>query len=304
MKYDAVLIAGPTASGKSAAALDLALHIRGTILNADSMQVYRELRVLTARPSPEDEARVSHRLYGHVSVKERYSVGRYQDDALHALANVQQVERVPVFVGGTGLYFDVLTKGLSPIPPVEADIRDRVREKFARLGRDAFYADLMERDPETAGVLRPSDTQRLLRAADVLEATGRSLSLWREFSGKPVLEGLKVARFVVAPSRDVLAERSVRRVEWMFAHGALDEARATIGLDPSLPAAKALGLPQLWRHLSGEWSLEKAAKETEIATRQYVKRQMTWFRNRMKDWTWLEDDKLSNIISQLKEYCL
>ena len=297
MTVDAVLIAGPTASGKSAVALALAERVRGTVINADSMQVYRELRVLTARPSAEDEARERHRLYGHVSVKERYSVGRYQDDALHALGNVQQVERVPIFTGGTVLYFDVLTKGLSPIPPIAPEIRTRVRERYETMGRDTFYEDLLRRDPETSGVLRPADTQRLLRAANVLEATGRPLATWQEMSGEPVLKGLKLARYVIAPPREVLWERIERRFDAMVANGALEEARALTGLDPTLPAAKVLGLPQLWRHLAGETSLETAISESKLATRQYVKRQTTWLRNRMKDWKWLEFDDISNIIT-------
>jgi tRNA dimethylallyltransferase len=303
MKYDAVLIAGPTASGKSAAALALASSMRGTVVNADSMQVYRELRVLTARPGIEDEARVPHLLYGHVPVTERYSAGRYQDDAASALADAKEAGRIPIFAGGTGLYFDVLTAGLAPIPPVPADLRAHVRATFEAVGRESFFAALVARDPAAAN-LRPSDTQRLLRAADVLEATGRPLSQWQAAKGRPVLEGLAIAHFVIAPSREILAERIAHRVETMFAHGALAEAAALAGLDPSLPAAKALGLPQLQRHLEGKIALEEATRETETATCQYAKRQMTWFRKRMEDWKWLEDDNASNIITQLKDYCL
>ena len=298
MSVDAVLIAGPTASGKSAAALDLAARLGVTIMNADSMQVYRELRVLTARPPPEDEARVPHRLYGHVSVTERYSAGRYQDEAANVLSEARAAGRVALFVGGTGLYFDVLTKGLSPIPAVPSEIRDAVRRRFDEMGRDAFFAELARRDP-AASKLRVSDTQRLLRAADVLEATGRPLSHWQAMSGEPVLAGLRVARFVVAPPRELLFERIDRRFEAMVRNGALDEARALLGLDPSLPAAKALGLRELWRHLSGQISLEEAIAEAQLTTRKYVKRQMTWFRNRMKDWKWQETVRYSNLIASM-----
>ena len=297
MSVDAVLIAGPTASGKSAAALALAEHIGGTIVNADSMQVYAELSVLTARPSAVDEARVPHRLYGHVSAYERYSVGRYQDDAAAALTEAREMGRAPIFAGGTGLYFDVLTKGLSPIPPVPPEVRAATRQRFETMGREAFYGELERRDPETAMKLRISDTQRLLRAVDVLEATGRPLSQWQKMSGTPLLSSPSVARFVLAPPRAMLTERIERRFRAMVEKGALEEARALEGLPPDLPAARALGLPQLGRYLRGEASLEEAIGAAQLATNQYVKRQMTWFRNRMADWRWVETGDLSNFIS-------
>jgi len=287
MSVDVVLIAGPTASGKSAAALELAERLRATVINADSMQVYSELSVLTARPSSADQARVPHRLYGHVSVRQRYSAGRYQDEAAAALAEARDAGRIAIFVGGTGLYFDVLTKGLSPIPPVPPEIRSAVRQRFETMGRELFFAELAERDPAIVSKLRISDTQRILRAADVLEGTGRSLSEWQERSGKPVLAGLQVARFVIAPPREILSERTGRRFEAMVRQGALEEAKALIGLDPAASAAKALGLRELWRHLNGEIDLDTAIAEAQLATRRYVKRQLTWFRNRMKDWHWI-----------------
>jgi len=299
MSVDAVLIAGPTASGKSAAALALAEQLRGAVINADSMQVYRELRTLTARPSKDDEARVPHRLYGHVPVRERYSAGRYQDEATRALAEIRGQRLLPIFVGGTGLYFAALTEGLSPIPAVPQEVRDSVRLRFEEQGRDAFFADLVQRDPASAAKLRPSDTQRLLRAADVLEATGRSLSAWQELSGKPGLAGLRLARFVTTPSRAVLAARINDRFETMAKGDGLKEASSLRGLDPSLPAARALGLPQLWAHLDGECDLETAIEQAKLATRQYAKRQLTWFRNRMGDWKWLETDEISNLITGL-----
>jgi len=297
MSVDAVLIAGPTAGGKSAAALALAEHIGGTIVNADSMQVYAELSVLTARPSAADEARVPHLLYGHVSAYERYSVGSYQDDAAAALAEARQAGRVPIFTGGTGLYFDVLTKGLSPIPPVPPEVREATRRRFETMGRDAFYAEIERRDPAIAMKLRISDTQRLLRAVDVLEATGRPLSQWQTMSGRPLLSGPSVARFVLAPPRELLSERIGRRFRAMVEKGALEEARALEGLAPDLPAARALGLPQLRRYLLGEATLEEAITAAQLATNQYVKRQLTWFRNRMSDWRWVETPELSNFIS-------
>ncbi len=298
MKLDAVLIAGPTASGKSAAALALAQELGGAIINADSMQVYAELRVLTARPTIEDERRVPHFLYGHVRASERYSAGRFQEEAARALRQARARGLVPIFVGGTGLYFGVLTQGLSPIPAVPAAVRTEVRRRFESLGRDAFFADLLKRDETIAAKLRPSDTQRLLRAADVLEATGRSLSAWQNARGHSVLGEARLARFVLSPPREVLLERIDARLKAMPEREVLDEVRSLSRLDPSLPAAKALGVPQFARHLSGECSYSDALGEVQVATRQYAKRQLTWFRNRMGDWKWLEYASISNLIAQ------
>ena len=297
MSLDAVLIAGPTASGKSGLALELAENLRGTIINADSMQVYAELAVLTARPTAADEMRVPHRLYGHVKAGERYSVGRYQAEAAHALEKARSDKRVAIFTGGTGLYFDALIKGLSPIPAVPAEIRESVRRRFETMGRESFFDAFARQDPATASRLRVSDTQRVQRAAAVLQATGRPLAEWQDLSGNAVLAGLKVARLVLAPPREVLFERIDRRFEAMVRQGALEEARLLLGLDPALPAAKALGIPQLQGYLVGRITLESAIAEAQLTTKRYVKRQMTWSRNRMKDWTWLEEPRMSNIIS-------
>lgn len=293
---DAVLIAGPTAGGKSAAALALAARTGGAIVNCDSMQVYRELHVLSARPSVANEARAPHLLYGHVPAAERYSAGRYQGDAARALAEARAEGRLPIVVGGTGLYFDVLEKGLSPVPPVPAAVRAANRAHLEAIGSDAFFAGFCSRDPETASALRPNDTQRVLRAADVLAATGWPLARWQKEKGKPVLEGMEVARFVIAPPREELYARIDRRVDSMLADGALEEARALAGLDPTLPAARALGVPQLLKHLAGELSLEAAEDDMKRETRRYAKRQLTWFRNRMAEWRWMEDATATNSI--------
>ena len=225
MSVDAVLIAGPTASGKSAAALALAEHAHGVVINTDSMQVYREARILTARPSEEAEARAPHRLYGYVSIDEPYSVGRYQIDAAAALAGVRAENRLPIFIGGTGLYFDALTNGLAPIPAVPVDIRSRVQVRRDEIGAEAFFEELKTRDPESAARLRASDTQRMLRAYEVFEATGRPLSSWQQEKPLPgPLAGLKLARFVIAPPRPELHRRIDRRFDTMLEDGAVDEA--------------------------------------------------------------------------------
>ena len=299
--YDAVLIAGPTASGKSAAALALAEETGGLVINADSMQVYRELRVLSARPSEADTARAPHLLYGHVGAGERYSVGRYQIDAAKALAEAQAAGRLPIFVGGTGLYFAALTDGLADIPAIPADIREAARDRLQALGVAGLHAELAARDPQTAAALRPTDPQRILRAWEVLEGTGRPLSGWQREAGTAVLHGLKLARFVLDLERFDLRERIRLRFLAMLEEGALAEAAALKGLDPTLPAAKVLGLRELLAFQSGELPREDAVLLAVTATRQFAKRQITWFRHRMAAWQWIAVDTTSKIMSELRQ---
>ena len=301
MSVDAVLIAGPTASGKSAAALALAEALNGVVINADSMQVYREARILSARPSDRDMARVPHLLYGHVGVAERYSVGRYQIDAVAALAEARALGRLPIFAGGTGLYFAALTDGLADIPSVPGAIRQRVRDKLDVLGVAGLHAELARRDPETAAQLRPSDPQRVLRAYEVFEATGRPLSSWQREAGTAVLAGLGLACFVLDVDRFELRERIAARFQFMLAAGARAEATALKGLDPTLPAAKLLGLRELWALNEGLMSEADAVTACVIATRQYAKRQVTWFRHRMPDWRWLEGGESGNIVTIMRQ---
>ena len=297
MKADAVLIAGPTASGKSAAALAIAEAIGGAVINADSMQIYRELRVLTARPSDADMARVPHFLYGHVGVREPYSVGRYRADAAHALAEVRARGKIPIVTGGTGLYFSALTEGLADIPPVPQAVRDAAREKLAQIGITRLHAELAARDAQAGAALRPSDTQRVLRAYEVLEATGRSLLYWQTHAGEPLLEPKDVARFVLDVPREELRARIEARFRAMVAHGAREEAGYLFNLDPALPAAKILGLRELNAARWEEVSLEEAIRNAVTRTRQYAKRQVTWFRHRMADWDWVSAANGSNFVS-------
>jgi tRNA dimethylallyltransferase len=297
MKIDAVLIAGPTASGKSAAALSLAERIGGTIVNTDSMQVYREARILTARPPDEEMARAPHLLYGHVSVHEPYSVARYRADAINALAEVRAGGRVPIFTGGTGLYFSALTEGLAEIPPVPADIRAKVHARWDEIGADAFFAELVARDPETR--LRASDRQRVLRAYEVFEATGHPIAHWQKNTGPGVLDGLTLARFVISPPRAELHARIDGRFEKMIKSGAPEEALALQDIDADLPAAKILGLRELAGIRTGSLEPAAAIAAAQAATRQYAKRQLTWFRHRMADWHWIEAQDLSNILAEI-----
>ena len=240
-RVDAVLIAGPTASGKSRLAMELAEKIGGVVVNADSMQVYREPRILTARPPDADMARVPHLLYGHVSARELYSVGRYQSDATDALAQARAMGRIPIFTGGTGMYFSALTEGLAGIPPIPAAIRERARVMLDEIGVAALHAELAARDPETAAQLRPTDPQRVLRAYEVFEATGRPLARWQKEMGKPVLDGMQLRKFVVDIPRSELRERIETRFGIMLSEGALRRScRAGRDSIPRFP------LPRFW----------------------------------------------------------
>lgn len=283
----AVLIAGPTASGKSALALQVAERLGGIVINADSMQVYRELRILTARPDADDEARVDHRLYGHVGAGEAYTVARWLKDLERVLAEARADGRLPVIVGGTGLYLTAATEGLSEIPPVPGDIRDRWRLRAAGEGSATLHAVLAARDPLMAARLRPADTQRILRALEVLDATGRSLAAWQAIRQPPLLPRDAVLPFVVAPDRQRLHLSIARRFQAMVDAGGLDEAArfAALGLDPALPAMKAIGVPEMVAAASGGCSIEDAVRRAVVATRQFAKRQETWFKNQMPDWT-------------------
>jgi len=287
----AILIAGPTASGKSALALGLAAQIGGTVINADSMQVYRDLRIITARPTPEEEARVPHRLYGHVDAAENYSVGRWLADVGRVLDEVREAGSVPILVGGTGLYFKAVTQGLSSVPPVPDGIRATVRAQMETEGPAALHAELLRRDPSTQ--LRPTDRTRIARALEVLEATGRPLSDWHREGLPPLVDASRAAKVFLAPDRGELRRRIDARFDAMLAEGALDEVRALAArkLDPLLPAMKAHGVPWLVRHIAGEITLAEAAEGAKNDTRRYTKRQFTWARHQLPDWSWMEPEE-------------
>lgn len=282
-----MLIAGPTASGKSAVALRHAERRGGMVINADSMQVYAELAVLTARPGPDETARAPHRLYGHVPMERAYSVGQWLADAAAALEAARRAERLPIFVGGTGLYYKALIEGLSPMPPVPADIRQAVRARLASEGAAALHGVLAKADPDSAARVPPTDSQRILRALEILEATGRPLSHWRRRRREGALiDPARAERLALWPDRAALRARIDARVDAMLGAGALEEARAVmaLGLDPALPGYRAHGLRPLIAHLKGEISLDEAAERTRAETRRYAKRQITWLRRQMADW--------------------
>jgi tRNA dimethylallyltransferase len=297
-KPNAILIAGPTTSGKSALALKFAEALGGAVINADSMQVYRDLRVITARPTPDDEARAPHLLYGHVDAAENYSVGRWCVDASAALAEAGRAGRLPIVVGGTGLYFKMLTRGLAAIPAIPAGIRAAVRARLRAEGVAPLYAELLRRDPATAHQLMPGDRARISRALEVFLATGRALPDWHREGTKPALDPRSAIRIFLAADRAELHRRIDGRFDAMLATGALEEVRALSRrrLDPSLPAMKAHGVPWLIRHLEGEITLAEAAEGGKRDTRRYTKRQATWFRNQLPDWTWFAPQEAERVV--------
>jgi tRNA dimethylallyltransferase len=285
-----ILIAGPTASGKSALALALAERLDGVIINADSMQVYRELTILTARPGAADLARAPHRLYGVLPGRERCSAGRWRAMAVAEIEACHDAGTLPIVTGGTGLYLRALEKGLAAVPAVPAEARAAAEALHAELGGAAFHTALAARDPAMAARLRPSDRQRLVRAWEVLQATGRSLADWQgDGTGDgdgPANGGPAPYRFrflVCLPPRAAVYAACDARAHAMIAAGALAEARAllALSLDPALPVMKALGVAALGRHLAGALSLEAAIAAMQRQTRHYAKRQMTWLRTQL-----------------------
>ena len=297
------LIAGATASGKSALALAIAEAFNGAIINADSMQVYDTLQVLTARPDAADLERVPHYLYGHISPKSDYSVGHWIKDATAALTKVRANGQIPVFTGGTGLYFRALLQGLADIPDIPADVREGLRARFEKEGVQALHAELKTRDPKLASRLHPNDPQRILRGLEVLEATGRALSDWQADKQEPLLSEPATC-LMLAPSRDWLYARCDARFETMLADGSAQAevaALSALKLPPEAMALKALGVAELQAVASGGMELETAIAQAQMHTRRYAKRQMTWFRNQMSDWASFNEqdyeDNFANIFS-------
>ncbi len=276
----ALIVAGPTASGKTALALGLAQRLRGTVINADSMQVYRELRVLTARPTAEEEAVVPHALYGVRPAAEAGTVAWWRGQALAAMEEARAAGRVPILCGGTGLYFLSLTEGLAEVPAVPAEARAEARRLLEAEGPAALHARLAALDPETAAALRPSDSQRLSRAYEVVTGTGRGLRAWQREGGATPAPW-RFASIMLDPPRPALRDAIRRRWQAMLRAGAVEEVRAlgAQGLDPALPAMRAHGVPELLAHLAGRMSLDAASTRAILNTGQYTKRQATWFRH-------------------------
>lgn len=272
-----MLIAGPTASGKSALAMEIAARDGGVVINADAIQVYENWRVLTARPSEMDESNVAHALYGHVPYDHAYSVGEWLREVVTRLDGPR-----PIIIGGTGLYFSALTSGLAEIPVTPADVRAQADAIRIHDGLGPMLADL---DPETLARIDQANPMRVQRAWEVWRATGRALAAWQDDTPAPVLPLDRADCLVIDAPKDWLTPRIEGRFDAMLQEGALDEARANLGnWDPALPSSKAIGAPELMAHLRGEIDLKEAKTLATIATRQFAKRQRTWFRARMKGW--------------------
>ncbi len=280
-----LIVAGPTASGKSALALDLADAFDGVVINADSMQVYEELRVLSARPDESETARAPHRLYGVLSGREACSAGKWREMAMAEIADCHANGKLPIITGGTGMYLNALTEGIAPIPDVPARIREDVTTELENLGHEAFFAKLKRDDPETAATLDGTNTQRLIRAAEVFAHTGRGLTSWHQ---EPVItppENMKFKKLCYMPPRDILYDRCNRRFDLMIEQGAIDEVRDLIALElpETAPVMKAVGVRELGAYLAGEIDLDTAKEKSQRETRRYAKRQLTWFRHQMTD---------------------
>lgn len=298
---NAILIAGPTASGKSRLALELAESIGGTIVNADSMQGYSVLDVLTARPSAEEMRRAPHFLYGHVDPRTAYSTGAWLRDVI-ALSDRGRLSGTrPIFVGGTGLYFRALEEGISEMPGIPQNVRERWRYELADKGADKLHRILMREDPRVAMMLKAGDGQRIVRALEVLQASGRSILDWQADRGKPLIDRASASFVVVEPDRAELVARIDRRFDGMVGAGALEEvnALAAMKLDPQLPAMKAIGVRELSAALAGEIAMADAIERAKIATRQYAKRQSTWFRHQLSaHWQRLRQPDVSQILTR------
>ena len=284
-----LLVAGPTASGKSALALRLATELGGEIVNADALQLYRDLAILSARPAPEDEALAPHHLFGVADAADGWSVGRWLAAAGPVLEAIAGRGRSAIVVGGTGLYFRALTEGLAPLPAVAPAIRQESQARFDELGEAAFREDLRHRDPAAETRIAPGDRQRLARAFEVHAATGRALSDWQADAAPPLVTDYRAV--VLEPPRAELYGRCDKRFSAMVAAGALDEVQTLLAreLDPALPAMKAVGVRELGGHLKGDIGLDEAVALAQQQTRRYAKRQLTWFRNQTPDWPRIDE---------------
>lgn len=288
MKFDedVALIAGPTASGKTGLAIRMAEQNNAVIINADSMQIYHDLRVITARPSPDEETKVPHHLFGNVDAAVAYSVTQWLNDVTESTASTIAPDQKLIFVGGTGLYFNALIEGLSPVPSIDGKVREKWRVAGQLISAPELHVELKRLDPAMADVLRDSDKQRVIRALEVIESTGRSLLEWQQEKGEPFFgTDVSIRKLLLMPDRSFLHGRINSRFDTMVSDGAVDEVKKLLlrDLDPTLPAMKAIGVPHLASFLKGNDTLDAAIEKAKAATRQYAKRQSTWFNNSFGD---------------------
>jgi tRNA dimethylallyltransferase len=280
IKKSVLLIAGPTASGKSALAIAQAQARGGVIINADSMQVYKELRIITARPPIEEESLVPHRLFGHISGTDDYSTAAWLAEAESEIRVCWETKQLPIICGGTGLYFTALEQGLAKLPPIDPEIREKWRNFQGDL-----HVELKQRHTESASRLNSADRQRLIRSLEVLESTGKPLIEWqKQAQNESILQGANVERLFMNVPREELYNRAERRFDQMLEEGAIDEVRSLPNIDPAQPIMKAIGVPELLACIKGEITIDEAKTNAKTATRNYIKRQMTWFRGQMKAW--------------------
>lgn len=295
----ALFIAGPTASGKSALSLRLAEDLNGVIINSDSMQVYRDLRVITARPSVEDEAMAPHRLYGYLDAMDVSSAASWAEDGMREIEAAWAQGQMPIVIGGTGMYFKTLLDGMAVIPNIPDDIRIEVRRRCDDEGSDILHGELTAVDPKTAERLFPGDSQRICRALEVYLATGKAISAWQAETEPGPMKTLddagRLTKLVIDLPRDVLYDRCNRRFEMMLEMGAWEELDALMArnLDPTLPLMRALGVPSLIAYRRGDMDLDQAVEDAKMQTRRFAKRQLTWFRNQFGHW-----DRLSAQFSE------
>lgn len=291
MAQRALLIAGPTASGKTAMAIARSAGQRALIINTDSMQVYDVLNVISARPNREELAAAPHRLYGHVDPSRRYSTGAWLRDVEAVIQSEGAEADMLIFVGGTGLYFDALINGFAEVPEVPQEVIQEVEAMIQPLDADQRAKLLAEKDPKMVSRLQSPDPQRVARAISVMEATNKSLADWQDAPQSPsIIKDMQIEKIVLNPERDVLRDRIAQRFHLMMDQGAIEEVEAinALNLDPSLPAMRAIGVPEISAYLKGEITKQDATEKAIIATHQYAKRQRTWFRGRMKDWQWVD----------------
>lgn len=296
------LIAGPTASGKSALAIALARRTGGTVINADSAQVYAELRVLSARPSPEEETQAPHRLFGHVAGTEDYSAARWAEEAKAEIAAAHDRSSLPVLAGGTGMYIRTLLDGIAPVPEIDPAIRAEVRA----LPVAEAHALLREADPEAAGRLNPSDTTRVARALEVVRSTGRTLTAWQGERVGGIGDAIDLAPLILLPDRAWLAERCDRRLRAMFEDGAIEEVKSLLqrnDIPPNAPVCRAIGVAEIAAFLEGSLSRDEALERAQAATRQYAKRQYTWLRHQPPvDWPRTDSTDISKQVDSFARF--